>query len=182
MKEEDLNYKMEKAIFHLEKEFQSIRTARANINMLDNIFVEAYGGKTLLNQLSNISVPDTSTISIQVWDSSLIKNIEKALLVSNLGINPQTNGPLIRLPIPKLSEERREELTKVAAQYSENSKIVIRNIRREFLDFKKNQKKNSEISEYELKKSSNEVQKNTDDYIKKIDILLELKNNDILKV
>ena len=153
MKEEDLNYKMEKAISHLEKEFQSIRTARANINMLDNIFVEAYGGKTPLNQLSNISVPDTSTLTIQVWDASLIKNIEKALLDSNLGINPQTNGSLIRLPIPKLSEERREELTKVASQYAESSKVVIRNIRREFLDFKKNQKKNSEISEDELKKA-----------------------------
>ena len=182
MKEEVLNYKMEKAISHLEKEFQSIRTSRANLNMLDNIFVEAYGAKTLLNQLGNISVPDSSTLSIQVWDVSLIKNIEKALLDSNLGINPQTNGSLIRLPIPKLSEERREELTKVAAQYSESSKIVIRNIRREFLDFKKNQKKNSEISEDELKRSSNKVQKNTDDYIKKIDILLESKNNDILKV
>ena len=182
MKEEDLNYKMEKAISHLEKEFQSIRTSRANINMLDNIFVEAYGGKTPLNQLSNISVPDTSTISIQVWDASLIKNIEKALLDSNLGINPQTNGPLIRLPIPKLSEERREELTKVASQYAESSKVVIRNIRREFLDFKKNQKKNSEISADDLIKNSNEVQKTTDNYIKKIDILLESKNNDILKV
>jgi len=182
MNDEDLNYKMEKAISHLEKEFQSIRTARANINMLDNIFVEAYGAKTPLNQLSNISVPDTSTLTIQVWDASLIKNIEKALLDSNLGINPQTNGPLIRLPIPKLSEERREELTKIASQYAEGSKVVIRNIRREFLDFKKNQKKNSEISEDELKKNSNEVQKKTDDYIKKIDILLESKNNDILKV
>ena len=182
MKEEDLNYKMEKAISHLEKEFQSIRTSRANLNMLDNIFVEAYGGKTLVNQLSNISVPDSSTLSIQVWDANLIKNIEKALLDSNLGINPQTDGSLIRLPIPKLSEERRGELSKVASQYAESSKVVIRNIRREFLDLKKNEKKNSEISEDELKKSSNEVQKITDNYIKKTDILLESKTNDILKV
>ena len=182
MKEEDLNYKIEKAIFHLEKEFQSIRTARANINMLDNIFVEAYGGKTPLNQLSNISVTDTSTLTIQVWDASLIKNIEKALLDSNLGINPLTNGSLIRLPIPKLSEERRGELTKIASQYAESSKVVIRNIRREFLDFKKNQKKNSEISEDELKKNSDVVQKITDKYIKKIDVLFETKKNDILKV
>ena len=182
MKEEDLNYKMEKAISHLEKEFQSIRTSRANINMLDNIFVEAYGSQTLLNQLSNISVPDTSTLSIQVWDASLIKNIEKALLDSNLGINPQINGPLIRLPIPKLSEERRSELSKVASQYAESSKVVIRNIRREFWDFKKNQKKNSEISEDELKISNNEVQKITDNYINKIDIMLESKQSDILKV
>ena len=182
MKEEELNYKMERAISHLEKEFQSIRTSRANLNMLDSIFVEAYGGKTPLNQLGNISVPDSSTLSIQVWDGSLIKNIEKALLDSQLGINPQTNGSLIRLPIPKLSEERREELSKVASQYSENSKVVIRNIRREFLDLKKVQKKNAEITEDELKTSSNEVQKITDNYIKKIDIILESKKNDILKV
>ena len=182
MKEEELNYKMERAISHLEKEFQSIRTSRANLNMLDSIFVEAYGGKTPINQLGNISVPDPSTLTIQVWDVSLINNIEKALLDSNLGINPQTNGPLIRLPIPKLSEERREELTKVASQYAEGSKVAIRNIRREFLDLKKNQKKNSEISEDELKKSSNEVQKITDDNIKNIDALLESKKSDILKV
>ena len=182
MKEEDLNFKMEKAISHLEKEFQSIRTSRANLNMLDNIFVEAYGSQTTLNQLANISVPDPSTLSIQVWDAGLIKNIEKALLDSNLGINPQTNGPLIRLPIPKLSEERREELTKVASQYAESSKVVIRNIRREFLDLKKNQKKNSKISEDELKTSSNKVQKITDNYINKIDIVLESKKSDILKV
>ena len=182
MKEEDLNFKMKKAISHLEREFQSIRTSRANLNMLDNIFVQAYGGQTPLNQLANISVPDPSTLSIQVWDAGLIKNIEKALLDSNLGINPQTNGSLIRLPIPKLSEERRGELSKVASQYAESSKIVIRNIRREFLDFKKNQKKNSEISEDELKISSNEVQKITDNYINKIDIMLKSKQSDILKV
>ena len=182
MEEEELNNKMEKAITHLEKEFQSIRTSRANLNMLDNIFVEAYGGKTLLNQLSNISVPDSSTLSIQIWDANLIKNIEKALLDSNLGINPQIDGSLIKLPIPKLSEERRCELSKVASQYAESSKVVIRNIRREFLDLKKNQKKNSKISEDELKTSSNEVQKITDNYINKIDIILESKKKDIVKV
>ena len=182
MKEDDLNHKMENAISHMEKKFQSIRTSRANLNMLDNIFVEAYGAKTPLNQLGNISVSDPSTLSIQVWDAILIKNVEKAILDSNLGINPQTNGNLIRLPIPKLSEERRTELTKVASQYAESSKVVLRNIRREFLDLKKNQKKNSEISEDELKTSSNEVQKITDNYIKKIDIILESKKSDILKV
>jgi len=182
MKKDDLNHNMDNAISHLEKKFQSIRTSRANLNMLDNILVEAYGAKTPLNQVGNISVPDTSTLTIQVWDSSLIKNIETAIFDSNLGINPQTNGNLIRLPIPKLSEERREELTKVASQYAESSKVVIRNIRRDFLDFKKNQKKNSEISEDDLKKSSNEVQKITDEYIKKIDDLLDLKRSDILTV
>ena len=182
MNENDLKNKMQNAISHLEKEFLSIRTSRANLNMLDNIFAEAYGGKTPLNQLGNISVPEPSTLTIQVWDTSLVQNIEKAILDSNLDINPQTDGTLIRLPIPKLSEERRNELTKIASQYAENSKSVIRNIRRDFLDFKKNQKKNSEISEDELKKISNEVQKITDDYINKIEDLLNSKKNDILKV
>ena len=142
MTEKDLNNKMQNAISHLEKEFQSIRTSRANPSMLENIFAEAYDGKMPLNQLGNISVPESSMLTIQVWDTSLVQNIEKAILDSNLGINPQTDGTLIRLPIPKLSEERRNELTKIASQYAENSKIVIRNIRRDFLDFKKNQKKN----------------------------------------
>ena len=182
MDKEDLKNKMNSTISHLEKEFQSIRTSRANLNMLDNIFVEAYEVKTPLNQLGNISVPDPSTLTIQVWDTALIKNIENAILDSKIGINPQVNGSLIRLPIPKLSEERRKELSKIASQYSENAKIVIRNMRRDFLDFQKNKKKNSEISEDELKVKTNEVQKITDDYINKIDNLLDSKKNEILKV
>jgi len=182
MNENDLKNKMQNAISHLEKEFLSIRTSRANLNMLDNIFAEAYGGKTPLNQLGNISVPEPSTLTIQVWDTSLIKNVENAILNSNIGINPQTDGSLIRLPIPKLSEERRTELTKIASQYAENSKIVIRNIRRDYLDYKKDQKKNSEISEDELKQSSNLVQKITDNHISRVDILLDSKKSDILKV
>ena len=179
---EQLNEKMINAIKHLDKEFSTIRTSRANPAMLDNIFAEVYGTKTPLNQLGNISVTDSSTITIQVWDTSIIKNIENSILESELGVNPQIDGQIIRIPIPKLSEERREELTKVAAKYAENSKVVIRNLRRDFIDSQKELKKNSEISEDDLKKILNEVQKLTDSSIDKIDELLKVKKEDILKV
>ena len=179
---DDLNQKMSNAVKHLEKEFNTIRTSRANPSMLDNIFADAYGSKTPLNQLGNISTPDPSTITIQVWDTSLLKNIETSIAESGLGINPQVDGQIIRLPIPKLSEERREELTKLAAKYAENSKVVIRNLRRDFLDSQKDLKKNNELSEDDLKKITNEVQKLTDSCIEKIDEQLKIKKEDILKV
>ena len=179
---QDLELKMNSAISHFEKELNSLRTSRANPTMLDNISVEAYGGKTPLNQLGNISVPDPNTITIQVWDTSLTKSIENSILESNLGLNPQTDGQLIRLPIPKLSEERRQELSKIASEYAENSKIVIRNIRREYIDLNKKQKKDSNLSEDDFKKLNDEIQKITDQNILKIDSILENKKTDILKV
>ena len=178
---EELNQKMTNAVRHLEKEFSTIRTSRATPSMLDNVYADAYGSKTPLNQLGNISIPDPSTITIQVWDTSVIKNIENSILESGLGVNPQIDGQIIRLPIPKLSEERREELSKVAAKYAENSKVVIRNLRRDFIDSQKDLK-NSELSEDDLKKILNEVQKLTDTSIEKIDELLKIKKDDILKV
>ncbi len=179
---DELNQKMINAVQHLDKEFSTIRTSRANPSMLDNIYADAYGSKTPLNQLGNISTPDPTTITIQVWDTSIIKNIENSILESGLGVNPQIDGQIIRLPIPKLSEERREELTKLASKYAENSKVVIRNIRRDFIDSQKDLKKNSELSEDDLKKILNEVQKLTDISIEKIDELLKVKKADILKV
>ena len=178
----DLDSKMSSAILHFEKELNSLRTSRANPTMLDNIFVDAYGSKTPLNQLGNISVQDASTITIQIWDSSLIKSIENSISESNLGINPQTDGQLIRLPIPKLSEERRIEIIKVASEFAENSKVTVRNIRRDFIEISKNEKKASNLSEDELKRKVNEIQKITDNYIEKIDKILETKKTDILKV
>ena len=178
----DLDSKMSSAVLHFEKELNSLRTSRANPSMLDNIFAEAYGSKTPLNQLGNISVQDASTITIQVWDSSLIKSIEDAISESNLGINPQTDGQLIRLPIPKLSEERRKEIIKIASEFAENSKVAIRNIRRDFIETSKNEKKDLNLSEDDLKRKLNEIQKITDNNIEKIDKILELKKNDILKV
>tara|TARA_B100001057_G_scaffold338907_1_gene339673 strand:- start:1459 stop:2001 length:543 start_codon:yes stop_codon:yes gene_type:complete len=178
----DLENKMNSAVLHFEKELNSLRTSRANPTMLDNIFVDAYGSRTPLNQLGNISVQDASTITIQVWDSSLIKLIENAITDSNLGINPQTDGQLIRLPIPKLSEERRIEIIKIASEFAENSKITIRNIRRDFVEISKNEKKDSNLSEDELKRKLNEIQKITDSNIEKVDKILEIKKSDILKV
>ncbi len=178
----EVEIKMNSAVLHFEKELNSLRTSRANPSMLDNIFVDAYGSKTPLNQLGNISVLDANTISIQVWDSSLIKSIENSITESNLGINPQTDGQFLRLPIPKLSEERRKEIIKIASEFAENSKVTIRNIRRDFIENSKNEKKNSNLSEDELKRTINEIQKTTDNNIDKIDKILEAKKNDILKV
>ena len=178
----EVENKMQSAVSHFEKELNSLRTSRANPSMLDNISVDAYGSKTPLAQLGNISVQDASTITIQVWDTSLVKLIENAITESNLGINPQTDGQLIRLPIPKLSEERRIEIIKIASEFAENSKITIRNIRRDYIEISKNEKKDSNLSEDELKRKLNEIQKITDNNIEKIDKILELKKTDILKV
>ncbi len=178
----DIENKMNSAISHLEKELNSLRTSRANPSMLDNIFADAYGNKTPLNQLGNISVQDASTITIQIWDTSLTKSVENAISDSNLGINPQVDGQLIRLPIPKLSEERRKEITKVASEFAENAKITIRNIRRDFIESSKNEKKDSNLSEDDLKRNINEIQKFTDNSVDKIDKILEAKKIDILKV
>ena len=174
--------KMNSAVLHFEKELSSLRTSRANPSILDNIYVEAYGSKTPLNQLGNISVQDANTITIQIWDSSLIKSIENSITESNLGINPQTDGQLIRLPIPKLSEERRKEIIKIASEFAENSKVTIRNIRRDLIENSKTEKKENNLSEDELKRKLNEIQKFTDINIEKIDKLLETKKIDILKV
>ena len=179
---EDLKNKMTSSIEHFEKELQTIRTSRANPTMLENIFIDAYGSKTPLNQLGNISSPDSSMLTIQVWDINLLKNIENSILESNLGINPQLDGALIRLPIPKLSEERRNELSKIASQYAENFKISIRNIRRDFIEIKKREKKDSKLSEDELKKFLTEAQNYTDKYIENIEKILEQKKLDIMKV
>ena len=177
-----LNSKMQNAIIFYEKELNSIRTSRPNPSMLDNILVDAYGSKTPINQLGNINVPDANTLTIQVWDTSLIKVIESCIMDSKLGINPQSDGPLIRLPIPKLSEERRIELSKVVSQYAENAKISVRNIRRETLETLKKDEKDKMISQDDLKKDSIIVQKITDEFIDSIDNLANLKKADITKV
>ena len=177
-----IKLKMDNAILFFEKELSSIRTSRASVSMLDNINVNAYGSKTPVNQLGNINILDANTLIIQIWDSSLIKNIESAIVESKLGINPQSDGNTIRLPIPKLSEERRNELSKVASQYAENSKISIRNIRREELDSVKADEKNKIISQDDLKKFSDDIQKITDDYINSIDSIASFKKTEITKV
>ena len=177
-----INQKMDNAILFFEKELSSVRTSRANASILDNILVDAYGSKTPINQLGNISVPDSNMITIQAWDTSLIKPIENAIIDSKLGINPQSDGTLIRLPVPKLSEERRNELSKVASEYSENAKISIRNVRRDGIDQLKVEEKEKIISQDEQKLQSTDIQKITDEYVKMVEEIVVLKKNEILKV
>ena len=177
-----LRPRMDKAISYFEKELLSVRTARASSTMLDNLMVEAYGTKTPINQLGNINVSDPNTLTIQVWDTSLLKYIENSIIESNLGINPQSEGSLIRLPIPKLSEERRLELSKVVSKYGENAKISIRNIRRDTLDHLKSDEKEKVISQDELKKNSLEIQQITDEFIKNIDTIVLIKQKEITQV
>ena len=174
--------KMENTLSFFEKELSSVRTSRASVIMLDNIQVDSYGAKTPINQLGNISIPDSNLITIQVWDVNLIQPIESAILESNLGINPQTDGQLIRLPVPKLSEERRKELAQVVSKYSESSKITIRNIRREIMDSTKKEEKDKNISQDEMKKILSDIQNITDEYISKIDLITSKKQTEILKV
>ena len=182
MDKELINSRMNNAILHFEKELSSIRTSRASTSMVDNILVEAYGSKTPINQLGNIAVPDASTITIQVWDSNLIQTVENSIRESNLGINPQSEGQIIRLPVPKLSEERRNELSKVVSEYAENAKIAIRNIRRDILENLKLSEKDKKITQDDMKKFSSEVQKITDEYVSKIVSIASNKKTDIIKI
>jgi len=177
-----VNERMDSSIQFLEKELSKLRTSRANPSILDNIYVDAYGTRTPINQLGSIGVPEANMITIQIWDSSLISIVEKSINESNIGINPQIDGSLLRLPIPKLSEERRQELAKIASSQGELSKIAIRNNRRDFMEKIKKDEKDKSISQDESKKFHNDIQKITDEYITKIDKLISTKQEEILKV
>ena len=163
--------KMEKAIDVLKREFSGLRTGRASTSLLDSISIEAYGSKVPLNQVSNISVPESRLLTVQVWDDSLVNTVENSIRNSNLGLNPMIEGSLIRIPIPELSEERRIEIVKIASKYSEDSKISIRNIRRDAMEKIKSLEKNKEISQDELFKFSDKIQKMTDNLIEKVETL-----------
>ena len=176
------NQKMDKTIEVFSKELTSLRTGRANAAMLDLVKVDVYGQAMPINQVASITTPEPRMINIQVWDANNVSLVDSAIKKSELGLNPQIDGQLIRLPVPDLSEERRVELTKVASQYSENAKISIRNIRREHLDELKNQEKDKIISQDDQKKMSTDIQKITDEYIKKIEDIAEKKKNEIIKV
>ena len=171
---------MDKSLENLKKEFQGLRTGRASVSLLEPISVDAYGSKVPLSQVSNISVPESRLITVQVWDQSLTNTVENAIRNSDLGLNPMTEGNLIRVPIPALSEERRKELLKVAAQIAENSKIAIRNIRRDVIEDIRKSHKNNEISDDEKHKNENVVQKVTDDFINNIDKIFQKKQSEIL--
>ena len=179
---DQLKEKMISAVKHLDKEFGTIRTSRANPSMLDNIYAEAYGSKTPLNQLGNISTPDPTTITIQVWDTSIIKNIENSILESGLGVNPQIDGQLMRIPIPNLNEERRNELKKIMGGLAEKAKVSIRNIRREANDKLKKDLKDKKIGEDEGKKFEKKIQNITDNQITELEKKLKEKEGEIMTI
>lgn len=174
--------KMEDSIVSLNKDLSTIRTGRAHSSMLDLVKVEVYGQSMPINQVATITVTDPQTISIQIWDANNVKFCEKAIRESDLNLNPIIDGQLLRIPVPKLNEDRRKELSKIVNQQSEKIKISIRNVRRTGMDFLKNEEKNKNISEDESKKLSNELQKITDDFIKKVEIKIKEKEEEILKV
>ena len=174
--------KMEKSLDSLVNEFSSIRAGRANPHVLDKIRVDYYGQPTPLQQVANISVPEPRTLMIQPWEASLIKEIEKAILCSDLGITPNNDGKAIRLNFPELTEDRRKEMAKDVKKKGENTKVAIRNIRRDANDAFKKQNKDSEISEDVLKNLEDKVQKQTDKYVDKVDKTVEEKTKEILTV
>lgn len=173
---------MNKAISALEKSFGKVRTGRASLTLLDGIKVEYYSSPTPLNQLATLSIPDSRTILISPWDSSVIGNIEKAIQKSELGLMPMSDGKLIRINIPQLTEERRKDLVKVVRKMAEECKVHIRNARREANDQLKSLKKDNEISEDDLFDHQNEVQKLTDKFIEKTDKLLNTKEKEIMEI
>ena len=181
-KEDLYKQKMTKTFDVFVKELASLRTGRANASMLDLVKVDVYGQKMPINQLGNISVPEPRMLTVSVWDNANAPAVEKAIRNAGLGLNPMAEGATIRVPVPDLSQERRVELTKVAAKYAENARISVRNVRKDGMDSIKQMEKDKSISEDESKRLSDEVQKLTDDMIKKIDTALADKEKDITTV
>ena len=173
---------MEGIMAFLKRDLDSISTGRANPNLLDAVKVEAYGSFVPLLQVASISIPDVSTISVQAWDKAMVKSIEKAIINSNLGFNPMIDGQVLRIVIPRLSEERRRDLVKLAKKYGEDKKVAIRNSRRDVLDDFKKQEKELSASKDDVHSVTDMVQKITDEYIKKIDDLALLKEKELMKV
>jgi len=172
---------MEKTIEHLDNELMRIRAGKANVHILDGVMVDYYGTPTPLNQVSNISTPDAKTIMIQPWEKSMIDVIEKALMVSNVGITPGNNGEVIRLIVPQLTEERRRELVKQVKNEGENARVSIRNARREANDEYKNMQKDG-LSEDETKSAEDDIQKLTDEFTDKVEKIVEAKDQDIMTI
>ena len=174
--------KMEAAFEALKKEFSGLRTGRASTGMLDPIMVDSYGSMMPLNQVANISTPEPRMLTVTVWDRSMISAVEKAIRDSGLGLNPQTEGATIRLPVPAMNEERRKEMTKVSAKYAEAGRVAIRNIRRDAMETVKKLEKDKKISEDDMGRFEKDIQKATDDTIKKVDEALVHKDKEIMEV
>ena len=174
--------KMQKTLDVLSKELAAVRAGRANPAVLDKITVEYYGAPTPLNQVAAISTPDPRTLVIQPWDGGLLKPIEKAIQVSDLGINPQNDGRVIRLVFPQLTEERRKELAKQVKKYGEDAKVAIRNVRRDAVDFVKKAQKKGELTEDDQKKAEKDIQDLTDKYVKKVDEMCGKKDKELMEI
>jgi ribosome recycling factor len=179
---DDLKRRMDGAVEVLQKEFSGLRTGRASVNMLEPVQVQVYGTAMPLNQVANVSAPEPRMLVVSVWDAGNAKAVEKAIRDSGLGLNPMAEGSMIRVPVPELNEERRVELTKVAGKYAESAKVSVRNVRRDGMDSVKKAEKDSDISEDDAKRFSDEVQKITDQAINKIDTILSDKEKDIMTV
>jgi ribosome recycling factor len=180
MDKSDLQRRMNGAVDAMKHDLSGLRTGRASTALLDTIHVEVYGANMPLNQVATVSVPEPRMLSVQVWDRSNVQPVEKAIRSANLGLNPVTDGQLIRLPIPDLTEDRRKELAKLVGQFAEKAKIAVRNVRRDGMDQLKQDEKKHQISEDEHKRLEQEVQKLTDDTIKEIDELAQSKEKEIL--
>lgn len=176
---DDLKRRMEGALESLNKDFQGLSTGRANPSLLENIKVDVYGSQMPLNQTANVGAPEPRTLSVSVWDANNVSAVEKAIINSGLGLNPNTEGSVIRLNIPELTEDRRKELTKVASSGAENARIAVRNVRRDGMDAIK---KDDGLGEDIARDQSDQVQKLTDEFVGKIDSELEAKNTDIMTV
>jgi len=179
---DDLTRRMDGAIANLRVEFASLRTGRASASMLEPVQVDAYGQMTPINQVGTVNVPEPRMVTINVWDKGLVSKVEKAIRESGLGINPQLNGTIIMLPIPELNEERRRQLTKVAAQYAESARVSVRNLRRDGMDQIKKAKTDGTVSEDDQKIWEGEVQDLTNSYIALVDKSLETKQEEIMQV
>ncbi|MGX9366884.1 ribosome recycling factor [Desulfoplanes sp. PS50] len=179
---EECKTRMQKALDNLAREFGRLRTGRASTSLVENIKVDYYGTLTPINQLASISIPDSRTIAIQPWDRNGFSSVEKAILKSDLGLNPVNDGSTIRIAIPALTEERRKDLVKMAKKYTEEARVAMRNVRREMNDLLKNQKNDKEINEDEMHRGQDEVQKITDDFVKLADDLLETKEKEIMEI
>ncbi|EDP63771.1 Ribosome recycling factor [alpha proteobacterium BAL199] len=179
---DDIERRMDGAVVALRAEFSGLRTGRASASLLEPIHVEAYGSRMPLNQVATISVPEPRMISVQVWDRAMSKAVEKAIRESDLGLNPQSDGQLIRVPLPDLSEERRTELVKVASKYAESARVAVRNVRRDGMDHLKKAEKDGDVSQDERRLYEDEIQEQTDKHVKAIDEALASKEKDIMQV
>jgi ribosome recycling factor len=179
---EDFNRRMSGAVATVKGEFSGLRTGRASPALVEPVTVDAYGNQLPINQVGNISTPEPRLLTIQVWDKGLVKAVDKAIRDAGLGLNPQVDGQLLRIPVPELNEERRRELAKLAHKYAENARIAVRNVRRDGMDLLKKLEKDHKIGQDEHHKLADELQKLTDGHIKDIDILLHGKEQEIMQV